>query len=386
VRSTFDTSFCGDGTFTNMTLCLITPGGNPTTTQIGAVNWYTYTTGPTEEGELTISTCAGGSYDGLMSVYADGCPVSLNDHIACGDDTCGIGGGMPEVSFGACPDTTYYIAMGGWQASQGLGTMQLTLVPGTQTCTGPVSPPLADDRFDVALSVKSCSTDADCKAGETGPDPQTVCRDTTGDGVDNACYVAKQRYLSIKTDNPNSVGTPRAYRVSLDTGVAGSAVLGFNGTVGLQLVTGPGISAFNIARIVDTPVYDTWEDLIPPYLHFGDCEVSTGNNYLIQAIAEGQDTGDEGNYSDPLELPTPAHNGDVTGGGNPGDPPNGATGSLVDVFSQIKAFQSTQNENKDWLDFEPEVPNMVHSLADAFQGILAFQLNPYPFSAPLDCP
>ncbi|MHC5111583.1 MAG: hypothetical protein ACYTHJ_17090 [Planctomycetota bacterium] len=352
--------------------------------------WYAYT--PPCCGTMTASMCPldGGSadFDMQLAVYNDStdsctCPTDTSTLVACNDSGCGIPGGPSiaelEVEQGSC----YLLRVGGTpQTGTGAGVVSIEC----GVCKNFSFPPLADDRFDVNLTVKPCTTDADCKAGETGPDPQTVCRDTTGDGTPNACYVAKQRYLSIKTDNPPSAGISRAYRVSLDTGVAGSTVLGFNSAVDPTAVTGPGVSVFNIARIVDTPVYDTWEDLIPPYLHFGDCEISTGNNYLIQAIPEGQDTGDEGNYSDPLELPTPADNGDVTGGGNPGDPPNGATGSLVDVFSQIKAFQATQNENKDWLDFEPQVPNMVHSLADAFQGILAFQLNPYPFAAPLDCP
>ncbi|MHC5111441.1 MAG: hypothetical protein ACYTHJ_16360 [Planctomycetota bacterium] len=384
----FDTRFCGDGSSTEVTNCIITQGGGPQTTQIGSVTWFRYTTPPGSQGEFTISTCGSGTYDGIIVVFGE-CPNSLNHHLACGDDTCGIASGMGEVRFPNCGcGESYTIAVGGRQADAGTGTLEISFVatPMNVACSCGPGAPLADDRFDVNQSIKPCVTDADCKAGETGPDPQTVCRDTTGDGLPNACYVARQRYLSIKTANPNNVGTPRAYRVSLDTGTAGFAVLGFNGNVDPTPVTGPGVSVFNIARIVDTPVYNTWEDLVPPYMTMGDCEISPGQNYFIQSIAEGDDFNDESNFSSALALPTPQHNGDVTGGGNPGDPPNGATATLADVFSQIKAFQSTQNENKDWLDLEPQVPNMVHSLADAFQGILAFQQNPYPFSAPLDCP
>ncbi|MHC5109826.1 MAG: lamin tail domain-containing protein [Planctomycetota bacterium] len=250
---------------------------------------------------------------------------------------------------------------------------------------GETATPLADERFDVTGAIKGCATDAECKDGETGPDPETVCRDSDGDGINDSCYVARARYLSVKV-NPANAGGNYAYRISLDTGVAGASVLGFVGMADPTAVTGPGPSLFYLSRIDDTPHYMDWTTLTPGYVTIGDCEVSPGNSYVIQTIAEGADTGDEGNYSGGLNLPTPANNGDVTGGGNPGDPPNGATGSLVDVFSMIKAFQATQNEPKDWLDYEPQVPNMVHSLADAFQGILAFQLNPYPFSAPLDCP
>ncbi|MHC5111563.1 MAG: hypothetical protein ACYTHJ_16985 [Planctomycetota bacterium] len=238
--------------------------------------------------------------------------------------------------------------------------------------------PFADDRFDILGTVKACVDDAECKAGAVGPDPQTVCRD-------GACYVARQRYLSVRT-NPANAGNSYSYRISLDTGVAGSAVLGFTGAPDPTAVTGPGPSIFNITRIDPTPFYLDWTTVPTGIVTIGDCEVSLGNNYLVQTVVEGADLGEESNYSTALELPTPQHNGDVTGGGNPGAPPNGDQGTLVDVFSMIKAFQATQNEPKDWLDFEPEAPNMVHNLADAFQGILAFQQNPYPFSAPLDCP
>ena len=71
-------------------------------------------------------------------------------------------------------------------------------------------------------------------------------------------------------------------------------------------------------------------------------------------------------------------------------PPNGAQGTLTDVFAIILGFQNEQNEPKDWLDVEPNLgsaqPNLVISLADAFAGIQAFQQQAYPGPAPHECP
>jgi hypothetical protein len=237
--------------------------------------------------------------------------------------------------------------------------------------------PWPDGAFDVLGSVKACVTDADCAAGETGPAPQTVCRA----GV---CYVARNRFLSVET-NPANAGTMYAYRVSLDTGPGGIVPLGFVQDPATVDVSGPGPNVYNLAQLDPVPAYRDWESPIT----IGDCEISPGHLYVVQAIASGEDTANEANYSAPLLLPTVAQHADVTGGGTVGDPPNGST-TLVDVFSIVLGFQQAQNEPKDWLDLEPNtgpaIPNMVVSLADAFAGVQGFQLVPYPGPAPLDCP
>ncbi|MGB0715856.1 MAG: hypothetical protein ACPGXK_08255 [Phycisphaerae bacterium] len=246
-----------------------------------------------------------------------------------------------------------------------------------------LEPALANNIFDVLGGTKACTSDADCQAGVTGPDAQTVCRS-------GECYVARGRALSIRP-NPANAGGNYGYRVSLDTGVAGTAVLGFVGAPSDETGNnGPGPNAFSLSRIVDTPDFRDWSTISTAALTIADCEVSFGNGYVIQTIAEGDDLGSEASYSAPLNLPTSQFNGDVTGGGSPGDPPNGAQGSLVDVFAIVLGFQGNQNEPLDWLDTEPNVgaaqPNLIVNLADAFAGVQAFQGNAYPGPAPLDCP
>ncbi|MHC5111013.1 MAG: M28 family peptidase [Planctomycetota bacterium] len=267
------------------------------------------------------------------------------------------------------------------------------------------APPLADDRFDVIGTVKPCSPpdhpdgDAMCKTGAGTPDPQTVCRSA---GIqefpeEGVCYVARQRYLSVKT-NASSVGLDCGYRVCLVTGTAGTAILGYVTAPTEIDVDGPGPQKYQMSRISrDTPPYTMdWTTLAMDspgadvYLTIGDCEVSPGHDYLIQAFPAGADLADETSFSAPLTLPTPQHHGDVSGGGIVGAPPNGLDGNLGDVFAIIQGFQNTQHEPKEWLDIEPNtgnaVPNMVVNLADALANILAFQQNPYPGPDPLDCP
>ena len=381
-----DTSFCDTVTADLMGCRDAAPS-----TPIGAIAWFSYTMQAGETGTCTLSTCEDSSLDGVIAVYDD-CGVALTDEfLDCGDDTCGIGGGPAEVTWLCCEDTTYYFAVGGWEGDSGQITMDLSIAVDQGVVCDSFTPavPLANDIFDVNGGMKACVTDADCQAGEPGPDPQTVCRDSTGDGVANACYVARQRFLSVKP-NPSNAGSSYAYRVSLDTAVAGSVVLGFvQEPINFSGGANPGPDSYDKALIDDAPYYQDWTTLISGIATIGDCEVSPNHDYLIQGIYEGLDTGDEGNYSLPLELPTSDFHGDVTGGGNPGSPPNGAQGNLVDVFAIVLGFQGNGNEPLDWLDIEPNnanAPNLIVSLADAFGGVQAFQQNPYPGPDPQDCP
>ena len=380
-----DTSFCDDTT-TNLLGCR--DGSDPT--PIGSISWYSYTTQPGETGFCTLSTCVGTSYDGAIAVYGDCGTALTNDYLDCGDDTCGIGGGPSEVTWCCEEGNTYFIALGGWEGDSGPFTAELSIAvdPGV-SCEGSLAAPLANTVFDVNGTVKACTTDADCTTGVPGPNSQTVCRDSTGDGVANACYVNRQRYLSV-LPNPANAGSDYAYRVSVDTGVAGSAVLGFvQQSTNMSGGANPGPASFDKATIDAAPFYTDWTTVTSGVVSIGDCEVSPGNSYLIQTIVDGADTGDEGNYSAPLNLSTCANHGDVTGGGSPGAPPNGPQGNLVDVFAIVLGFQGNGNEPLDWLDIEPNntnAPNLIVNLADAFAGVQAFQQNPYPGPAPQSCP
>ncbi|MHC5111387.1 MAG: hypothetical protein ACYTHJ_16090 [Planctomycetota bacterium] len=370
--------------------CELTPGFFGTT-PLGGDTWLSYTTGPDETGWLTVSACSDGDYDAVIAVFAGTCesgdcqcPVDPGDPYACGDDTCGVVGGMATVTFAACPNTCYLFRVGGWSGQVGEGTLELSLTPDESAC--PCFVPatvLADDRFDFQGVVRSCATDDDCQAGEIGPEPQTVCRpDSQGGGV---CYVARQRYLSLKP-NPANGGLLIAYRVSVSGKSGDARVLGYVGPVSTLNVPGPGPTTFHLSRIVSTPEYRDWKTLSQGYLTVGSCAIVPGRDYLIQSIELGFDELAESSYSDPLLLPTVRDWCDCSAGGSPSGPPNGAAGTLVDVFAIVRRIQGQQDGPLDWFDVEPQQPDMLLTLADAFACVLAFQGEAYPFLAPEDCP
>lgn len=251
----------------------------------------------------------------------------------------------------------------------------------TLACCDPqcftAQPLLPDHRFNLSGFILACATDADC----TAMGGESVCRE-------GACYVPRQRFLSVRP-NPANDGINRAYRVSLSDGKGGSMVLGFVGMPEDVDTVGPGPSLFHISRIEGVPAYMQWETLPSGYLTIGDCDVSPGHTYIIQAIAEGEDPVDEANYSLPLPLPTASTFGDVTGGGNPGSPPDG-TANLVDVQALVLGFQQVQSVPKDWLAIENTSgvaqPDLNITLADVFASVIGFQAGTYPGPAPLECP
>lgn len=248
------------------------------------------------------------------------------------------------------------------------------------TFAGTPAPPLANDVYDIDGNVKTCAVDDDCKAGEAGPDPQTVCRDADGDAIPDACYVMRNRYLSIKP-NPINAGINYAIRISLDTGVAGEAELGYVAQPEQRTTNGPGPNEFDVARLQDTPYFQDWNNVPSGVISVGDCEISPGHNYHVQTIAEG---GIE--FSTVLILPTAPY-GDVSGIGT--GPPDGVA-SLSDALSAVLGFQVQQLQPIDRLDIEPTdgnaIPNLIVNLADIKHPIFAWQGRDYLGDEPLDCP
>ncbi|MHC5111386.1 MAG: hypothetical protein ACYTHJ_16085 [Planctomycetota bacterium] len=381
--------FC-DARF-SQTNCVLNRGGPMVVSDFGADVWYAYATSADECGILTISTCASQDWDGLLAVYDGGvdceCPADPSRPLACGDDTCGVEGGAAQVSIPVQADHCYLLRAGGWQGEQGEGVLDLMLRRSKKCNPAVPESPLADDRFNVAGDLKPCRSDDDCRQGEIGPGPETVCRTSAiGQGY---CYVARQRYLSVRP-HPGNRGVEYALRVALDTGVSGLAILGFVGQPQDVVSTGPGPEIFHLVRIGPRPFYADWTMLEHGIITIGDCEISPGHEYVVQGINLGSDPAVASNYSAPLLLPTPEFHGDVTAGGLIGGPPNGAPGSLVDVFAIILGFQNVQHEPRDWLDLQPNTgaaqPNLNVSLADAFAAIQAFQQECYPGPTPTRCP
>ena len=217
--------------------------------------------------------------------------------------------------------------------------------------------------------------DDDCGAGTEG-----YCVPAPGGVLPGSCYAPKHRYLSIAF-NPDQVAHT-ARRVCLD----GGECLGW---VGAPSITG----GLMISRMSATPRYadadfsGEWPDLV----HLSACEVASDQVYVIQAIAQGQDTGDEGNYSEGLLLTTPTTWGDTvsTCFNDKCLPPDGA-GGIDDILAAIAKFQGVDNAPMTWLDVASssgsDVPNQQINISDIFAALDGFQGKVYPGLGPLGCP
>lgn len=368
------------------TNCTVAPGGTPESTEFGQDHWWTWDSGATS-GTVTASMCDGPSYDGIMAVYDGGADCSVCPTVAqtasplvCGDDTCGVGGGVPVVEWEADPNTCYFIRVGGWNDSTGVGEVTLTAGGGCPATAAP----LPDDRFGITIdgadTSLACVTTTDCLAG--------LAATSQVDCIAGTCYVRMNKYISMDAD-PANAGLLTARRVSLSTG----EVLGWVGQPTAVTVSGnEDNSPQLLSRIVDTPYFTDWTTL--DSVHVGDCEVSPGYIYRIQEIEESCNQGDEGSYSAPLELRTVAKWGDVSGN-NVGQPPDGgASISFKDISAIVRGFQGVQREPKCWLDLQggtspatAPVPNFGDiAFGDISRCVAAFQGASYPFDAPLACP
>ncbi len=227
-------------------------------------------------------------------------------------------------------------------------------------------------------------------ADNDGCEPTAVC-------LDGFCHVAKNRYVSVDP-NPVNSGQRTARRVSLDLGGGQSTVIGWFGAPAEVAVAGGEPSPQLLVRLVDEVGrhYRDWsvDDASLPWVdataHLGDCEVSPGQTYLIQAIAEGADPSDEAQYSTALVLSTVVDFGDVVGT-SPGLPPD-TNRNFKDISAVVRGFQSIQTEPKVWLDLQggtatPEIPDFSDiSFTDINHAVAGFQGGSYPFATPCDCP
>ena len=243
-----------------------------------------------------------------------------------------------------------------------------------------------------SLGITDCTDDSDCYGG--GPWTEAKC-------IYGTCYAPKTRYLSIAR-NPEQVDNT-AQRVKLDEGT----LLGWVGEPTQHPTTGLWLAG--IVSESNRVYKDQWHDVV----HVYGCEIAHANlcdggahcmpngcpgtencvhhSYHIQAIALGQDIGDEGNYSEVLELHTNSTWGDTVTSG-PGGlmlPPDGVNG-LADIMAAIAYFQGDHVAPLTWLDiwdsFGAGVPDQTVGIGDIMSGIGGFQGDPYPGDGPLDCP
>jgi subtilisin-like proprotein convertase family protein len=90
--------------------------------------WFLYTA--SSSGTATIGTCAmsGSNTDSTLIVYSGGaCPIAGDACLASNDDACGASNFMSTVDFPVTGGESYFVQVGGWNASEGDGTLDISL-------------------------------------------------------------------------------------------------------------------------------------------------------------------------------------------------------------------------------------------------------------------
>ncbi|MCO6436126.1 MAG: hypothetical protein J5J06_03470 [Phycisphaerae bacterium] len=197
----------------------------------------------------------------------------------------------------------------------------------------------------------------------------------------------KNRYISFEPGTSASV----AFRVDI---TAGPGVLGTVGWVGAPFDPGcqfdngssNGGTCINeyVARVVDTPVFRVWNE---PVIHVGDCEIVPVATYELRATTNGV------LFSNPLVLntiaqPTPRLYGDVVGDFviTEWAPPDGTVNGS-DITAILQRFQMLPTApHMTWVDLHGEVPDYKANGVDVLAAVKAFEVDPYPYSIPSNCP
>jgi hypothetical protein len=227
---------------------------------------------------------------------------------------------------------------------------------------------LAEDSLGI-----SCGADSDCTNLAT-------C-------VDGICYAGKNRFISVAT-NPLNAGLMTARRLRLDNGGT-PTVLGWMGEPELLKLVGEADPVL-VSRVVDLPYYADWSTLSSDTIHLGDCHIATDHLYIVDAVFEGFDVGEESNFSLPLSLPTVERWADVVG--NDAVSPADGLVTFVDIQATVLGFQGMQLISKIYLELEGQgnpdnVPDVQSvNFADIFRTVEGFQAGAYPFADPTQCP
>lgn len=234
-----------------------------------------------------------------------------------------------------------------------------------------IAQPLVDDTYNTSGAGLACASDEDCFG-------ESVC-------VQSACYVPKNRFLTIKP-NPVNINKSYGYRIAIDAGVAGILELGYANTP----------NSSGVSEVVQAPIMVDWYDYFNGdgcyndgrnNVLIADCEIVPGRTYFVQAVWGELDPLDESDYSAPLVLPTVTKYGDAVGGGTPSLPPDG-NANFVDILAAVGGFRRDGVTIDSWLEVDwLAAPSLSVSFVDVQQFVIAFQNGgQYGGPDPFDCP
>lgn len=356
-----DTQMAVDGDNVIDNRCATTDGPTPVDCENGSQPfgkdiWFEYVS--TCTGTLSISLCDQTNYDGIMAIYSNGtaqcaCPTSSATQVGLGsDDSCGVGGGPPELVLNANSGTCYTLRVGGWDSASGTGMMKINCAP--DLCPVPA-------------------------AAENEPSP-----------------TSKSRFLSFV---PGNAGTSTAIRVKLTSlhhpvpPYTGGIATDFSAMEGQYRWVGPpqqfqeassSTETFLASALQCTPYYQDWGTV--GLLHVTGSVIVPSSSYEVQLIDSTCGTELESHFSSALEVPTSRWS-DVELPFNP--PSQTAQPDLADVAALVNKFKSAPGAlikarallagDDVFGNFSNSTMSVDYSFSHIAACVNAFRGMPYPY-------
>ena len=330
--------------------------------------WYAYTASCS--GTVTVSLCEDTNFDAMVAVYQNQsatcpCPTSsATQYGTCSDDTCGVGGGPPQLTRDVIAGRCYTIRVGGWSGSRGLGTMQISCEPSGDPSDAPL--PGDDLCSGGSNNGASCSNSADCPGGICG---------------------SKSRYLTIKPPAASVSGLEmRSIQITI---VDIADALSFDAREGevwwaglSQSIPNAPHPALTGAPLVCQPTPSHAEVWPAVNIHLFGSPIVPGSTYEVRMCDAAGTT-----CSDPLLVATGKWGDAVAAFGGGSQPNFTDVSSVVEKFSNLASGPSLPR-----VDFigagaagQPNTPGQVVNFADISSDVAAFSGFAYPHTVPA-CP
>lgn len=361
-----------DGTYGFDNLCASTDGPSPVNCENGSQvfgndMWYSYTASCS--GTLTVSLCSGTGFDAIMAMYTSNnstCPCPTNASLQMGtggDDSCGVGGGPPELVRDVVQGRCYTIRIGGWDGSRGVGEFSIHCEADLPAAPSPASIPLDKNRF-ISLVPGNAGT-------------STALRVTLG---------------SLHHPDPaNLPGFPPQDFSSLEGEVRwAGAPIEVCESGGLPPCGVSGDATYMASTLQCGPFYSDWSALLTgETLHIGGPEILPSSVYDVAAVSSSclgieetcptvsppivLGTARWGDVAEPYQLPSPA-------GLN--QPSISDVAAIIDKFKALSGAASQVE-----IRLQPASLTLAGgvNIADVASCVDAFKNLAYPYSIPGGC-
>ncbi|MCH8148708.1 MAG: RHS repeat protein, partial [Planctomycetes bacterium] len=324
--------------------------------------WYSYRGEVC--GDLTVEGSGGADMDLMIAIYdaLNGCPLTTEDELACGDETSPLAGGMATATSRVFQGQDLLVRVGGWNDE----------VPG-----GFNGDPRGTFELQWSLALNCPSV--------LSPTPALAPHN-----------FSKNRYISIDTSGVTGRNAGHSFdlRLTLADTLVNNAVGQIGSVWWAGCVDADCFSVVGQSRPFTSPDWSAC-----PIVHLTGCPIIPTSTYHIVSV-------DVDEVSDfPLEIQTAAKPGvkwwgDVVGSftGPNGNPPNVWTPpNLVvnadDFVAAIKTFQDRCSFSATHLSVSDVAPaqngaqiNLIVNIEDVFSIILGFQGTEYPGGAIDLCP